>query len=965
MNKKLLFGACAASFLTFAASCSSDDLAAPSQAGNEVTVQFSPTIGGAMSRAIADGSTATTLKYAVYSNGVALKLDGFNDDGYGTATASNGSFSDVSLTLVSGNTYDIVFWADAGENSPYTFNVSKGTISYKEDATLNCNSENLDAFYYAKTGYEAKGGSEKITLTRPFAQINLGTNDITAATTAGFTPISSSITVSDAYTSFNLLNGSASGNTSKVTFNTATIPTGDDVAFPKTDYSYLATTYVLAGATHDVTLNVTGKGSKSITRSYSAVPAKANYRTNIYGALLTGTDKFQIEIDKNFTDDDYDVEVGTRVSNEDEFNKALENPDENGKVVITLNNDITLTDGLTFGASTATRSTEATATTLKIGLNGKKITVPYFKVQNGATLSISYGTIETTAENNIINGSSALILDNITLNDVREKLVDASAAIGLGGNCNVTLKNSIINAPNSFFGISSNASNNDSYSLTLNKVTVNALSTALGVNTASTYYISDCTFQSALQAGMLRGGSYYFYGENKFILDPQKFNDRFSSTDWLSFLRKADWSQGNNVPSSPLTVGNKQDSNKTYYYPTNITIAEDAHVYVSVISSTGNNDGAKYPNAYFCANPEEGNGVYMNKLPEVLNSVSELNFVFGSKNIFVDGKEHDIYDPARTEDWTPTDKNDITLISSREQLAALATAVNNGTSYSNQTVQLGVDIDLNNIEWTPIGTSSNPFKGNFDGGNHTISNLYVNRPNTSYVGFFGNTNSGSVSNLKINNANVTGYLNVGAVSGQPYTSKYNNIELTGNVYVNGFSYVGGMFGKHLYASASNLTINANKGSYVSANSIEGDIAYRTYVGGLVGFMGEGSHTVSNVTTNINVIGTTCDAGGVTGIAHYGNTFENCKANCNVTLTDAAPSLYSEIGGIAGVWHNETGKKVTFKDCEFTGSLSSYNSENNYNEEIKGNTITGSKYSETGTGELYIDNVKIYPEETQE
>lgn len=35
--------------------------------------------------------------------------------------------------------------------------------------------------------------------------------------------------------------------------------------------------------------------------------------------------------------------------------------------------------------------------------------------------------------------------------------------------------------------------------------------------------------------------------------------------------------------------------------------------------------------------------------------------------------------------------------------------------------------------WNPIRT----FRGNFDGGHHVIRNLYINRPEEDYVGFFG------------------------------------------------------------------------------------------------------------------------------------------------------------------------------------------------------------------------------------
>ena len=271
------------------------------------------------------------------------------------------------------------------------------------------------------------------------------------------------------------------------------------------------------------------------------------------------------------------------------------------------------------------------------------------------------------------------------------------------------------------------------------------------------------------------------------------------------------------------------------------------------------------------------------------------------------------------------------LIQSLANLEQLATDVNGGTTYSGKYFKLTTDIDLNNGEWTPIGTASNPFKGSFDGDYHTISNLQITGSN-SYVGLFGYTTNGEIKNLIINNAKVSGYVGVGTFAGSPYTSKYTNLLLSGHVEVNGFSYVGGMLGRNLYAAATNLTINVDETSFVNAYSIEWDddeqknIAYRTYVGGVIGFMGEGSHTVKDVKSNIKVTGSTCDVGGIVGIAHYGNNFENVECTATeITITHAGSETGArEIGGIAGVWHNEIGQSVTFKNCKVgsTTALSS-------------------------------------------
>ena len=303
-------------------------------------------------------------------------------------------------------------------------------------------------------------------------------------------------------------------------------------------------------------------------------------------------------------------------------------------------------------------------------------------------------------------------------------------------------------------------------------------------------------------------------------------------------------------------------------------------------------------------------------------------------------------------------KNGAYEIGTVEQLKLFRDAVNEGNSFAKATVKLTADIDLENEEWTPIGTQANAFAGIFDGGGHTVSNLYINQPSRSDVGFFGYTRDGEIRNLTIENADVTGYLDVGAVAGTPYTSKYTNITLAGTVKVEGYSYVGGMLGKNAYADLTGLTVDAAAGSYVKAESEN----YRSYVGGVVGFMGEGNITVKDVASNINVIGSTCDIGGIVGIAHYGNKFINviCTAELIQLVNASDEGDHLEIGGIAGVWHNESGQTVLLLNCsaENTTLKSSLNGEDR-SEEVKGNDITGKSYnSESSTsGSLIIGNVR--------
>ena len=307
---------------------------------------------------------------------------------------------------------------------------------------------------------------------------------------------------------------------------------------------------------------------------------------------------------------------------------------------------------------------------------------------------------------------------------------------------------------------------------------------------------------------------------------------------------------------------------------------------------------------------------------------------------------------------------DVYEIEYPSELAWLAAAVN-GTlpetraaiapqDFAGKTFVLTEDIDLGGHEWTPIGSSANPFQGVFDGNGKTVENLVVTGYNSN-VGLFGNTNSGEIKNLTVKNAKVSGRLNVGVVAGQPYTSKYTNITVTGHVEVNGMAYVGAVGGKNAYADWTNITVNVDETSYVKANSVENGTAYRTYVGGVVGFNGEGGHSFTNITSNINVEGSTCDVGGLFGIAHYGNQFVNCVCTGNVEIYAAEEAAEAqEIGGIAGVWHNQSGYQVTFTRCSFEGSLEV----NVEGVDLSDNTITGAPYSSTGTGKLVIDGKEL-------
>jgi hypothetical protein len=102
---------------------------------------------------------------------------------------------------------------------------------------------------------------------------------------------------------------------------------------------------------------------------------------------------------------------------------------------------------------------------------------------------------------------------------------------------------------------------------------------------------------------------------------------------------------------------------------------------------------------------------------------------------------------------------------------------------------LGNDINASNTSswnskagFVPIGTTSKPFTGSFDGKNHTITGLFINRSSTSNVGLFGYVDTtDQVGNVGLVKCNVTGYSSVGGLVGYLSGGTVVNSHAKGNV----------------------------------------------------------------------------------------------------------------------------------------------------------------------------------------
>ena len=152
------------------------------------------------------------------------------------------------------------------------------------------------------------------------------------------------------------------------------------------------------------------------------------------------------------------------------------------------------------------------------------------------------------------------------------------------------------------------------------------------------------------------------------------------------------------------------------------------------------------------------------------------------------------------------------IVRTAQELIEIRERVNNpnheeGTDFSGSTIYLANDINLEDIDWIPIGTEGRPFLGTFDGGGHWIHNLTVKIENGNYAGLFGYIGEGGI----VQKLGISG----------------GSIEITQKTSDNVDYYVGGIaaYSEGTISQCANLaTIRGNK---TSGN-----------VGGIVGLLTE-------------------------------------------------------------------------------------------------------------------------------
>ena len=332
-----------------------------------------------------------------------------------------------------------------------------------------------------------------------------------------------------------------------------------------------------------------------------------------------------------------------------------------------------------------------------------------------------------------------------------------------------------------------------------------------------------------------------------------------------------------------------------------------------------------------------------------------------------------IWDGTADDSWYEPSAQAYNLTTA-EQLAGLAKLVNDGNTFAGKTITLGADIFLNDTTgagagtwasiartpWTPIGTSSRPFKGEFDGiagkKNRKIYGLYFNDETMNNAGLFGYTDGVKISNLDLLIGRVTAANNIGALVGYAVSGSITNVH--SEVKVTGKNKVGGLVG---YSTGSlnrvsvqeNVTGQDSVGGLVGYTSgsisgtandssfFVGDVNGRMYVGGAVGY----GSSISKTYAEGAVKGDSNYVGGLAGCTKNGVIESSYHIGGNVMGSSSVGGLVGAMTGSSGSVTGSHSEGNVIGTGNYVGGLVGYG----------GNYSIGTSYHEKGnvSGKDYV------------
>ena len=254
-----------------------------------------------------------------------------------------------------------------------------------------------------------------------------------------------------------------------------------------------------------------------------------------------------------------------------------------------------------------------------------------------------------------------------------------------------------------------------------------------------------------------------------------------------------------------------------------------------------------------------------------------------------------------------TDTTAMTVtIDSGKLLAALAQSVNDSKDYSDYTIKLTKNLDLNGIEWTPIGQKNgNKFKGIFDGQGYTVTGLKISEEKAAafdgYVAFFGATEGATIKNLTVAGS-VTGKEAAGIV-GKGVNTTLENCHNKATITATESKAAGivASLDKGTLKNCTNSGAITTKGAWPAA----GIVAWCNPNAAIENCQNFGDVTVTG-------IGDTSQAGGICGNLGNNSTVTNCSNSGKISASLA--------GGVAGRAKGADAQQIQIVNFTNTGSI---------------------------------------------
>ena len=311
----------------------------------------------------------------------------------------------------------------------------------------------------------------------------------------------------------------------------------------------------------------------------------------------------------------------------------------------------------------------------------------------------------------------------------------------------------------------------------------------------------------------------------------------------------------------------------------------------------------------------------------------------------------------------------------------------------NANYKMMADVDLTGIDFDPIGQENFAFTGTLDGNNHKITGLIINKNNLKIkdnVGLFEVLENAVITNLTIENANITGDNNVGILAGKIVKgANINNVKVSGSIeasnannkvleiipsniknpqnvatalekitsvkYTDWLNYLNGTNGQPLDIISPTVANNIESAISNKSNALYNTTGINIYtgrVGGLVGYIdiyeNDYDTNIINTTADTNIKTDGIKIGGLIGKLYNEKTSKQNLVVQNTTSSLIKNELNNDyVGGFAGEIVNDSVNSISIKDLNINGNITG----NNYTGGIVG-TITNNANSQ-----INIENIE--------